>query len=374
VNLDLELQLDIAFHVSAVVADPTPEALAAVLPRLREAGYRRAVLPPLDPAATDAAALRRAFEEADIAPIAMTGQAPGADVSSADEAERREGAVDFAAALGADQLNGVPYGLFGPPGAPTPRDALERAAREVGAVADEASDRGITMTFEVLNRYETSAINTAAQALEFVELSGSRSLGIHLDTYHMAIEEADMAAAIRDALPRLAYLELGQSGRGLLSTGVVDIPKVVQQTLDEGYTGRWGVEAFSRPLVGDGAGDMLAIWRAPYDDGVELAADAVRVIRRGWAESAAARAQRRLNPERVGAGADQRGRRRRLTPLWFWIALAVIGVARAADTHRMPATKTRPWNASRLKDSPNRYIPPRNRTAYKANSTAPPPG
>ncbi|HWL76158.1 sugar phosphate isomerase/epimerase family protein [Microbacterium sp.] len=299
-NLDLELQLDIAFHVSAVVADPTPEALAAVLPRLREAGYRRAVLPPLDPAATDAAALRRAFEEADIAPIAMTGQAPGADVSSADEAERREGAaalraaVDFAAALGADQLNGVPYGLFGPPGAPTPRDALERAAREVGAVADEASDRGITMTFEVLNRYETSAINTAAQALEFVELSGSRSLGIHLDTYHMAIEEADMAAAIRDALPRLAYLELGQSGRGLLSTGVVDIPKVVQQTLDEGYTGRWGVEAFSRPLVGDGAGDMLAIWRAPYDDGVELAADAVRVIRRGWAESAAGRRAQRL--------------------------------------------------------------------------------
>ena len=299
-NLDLELQLDIAFHVSAVVADPTPEALAAVLPRLREAGYRRAVLPPLDPASTDAAALRRAFEEADIAPIAMTGQAPGADVSSADEAERREGAaalreaVAFAAALGADQLNGVPYGLFGPPGAPTPRAALERAAREVGAVADEASDRGITMTFEVLNRYETSAINTAAQALEFVELSGSRSLGIHLDTYHMAIEEADMAAAIRDALPRLAYLELGQSGRGFLSTGVVDIPKVVQQTLDEGYTGRWGVEAFSRPLVGDGAGDMLAIWRAPYDDGLELAADAVRVIRRGWAESAAGRRAQRL--------------------------------------------------------------------------------
>ncbi len=299
-NLDLELQLDIACHVSAIVADPTPEALAAVLPRLREAGYRRAVLPPLDPAATDAPALRRAFEEAGVAPIAMTGQAPGADVSSVDEAERRAGAaalraaVEFAAALGADQLNGVPYGLFGPPGAPTSRAALEQAAREVGAVADEASDLGITMTFEVLNRYETSAINTAAQALEFVELSGSRSLGIHLDTYHMAIEEADMMAAIRDALPRLAYLELGQSGRGLLSTGAVDIPKVVQQTLDEGYTGRWGVEAFSRPLVGDGAGDMLAIWRAPYDDGVELAADAVRVVRKGWAESAAGRRAQRL--------------------------------------------------------------------------------
>lgn len=299
-NLDLDLDLDLAFHVSIAVADPASDALAPLLAELRGAGYRRAVLPPLDPASTDAAALRRAFDEVDLAPIAMTGQAPGADVSSEDDAERRAGAaglrtaVDFAVALGSDQLNGVPYGLFGPPGAPTSRSALLRAAREVGAVADYAAGQGVTMTFEVLNRYETSAINTAAQAREFVELSGSDNLRIHLDTFHMAIEEADMAAAIRSALPKLGYLELGQSGRGLLSTGTVDIPAVVRQALDDGYDGRWGVEAFSRPLVGDGVADMLAIWRAPFDDGVELASDAVRVVRKGWADSAPGRRAHRL--------------------------------------------------------------------------------
>ncbi|MFH8251147.1 sugar phosphate isomerase/epimerase family protein [Microbacterium sp. B2969] len=297
----MNLDLDLAFHVSIAVADPTPAALGPLLEELATAGYRRAVLPPLDPAGTDAAALHRTFAEAGMNPIAMTGQRPGADVSSDDHAERRAGAaalraaVDFAVALGADQLNGVPYGLFGPPGRPTPAGALERAAREVGVVADYASDHGVMMTFEVLNRYETSAINTAAQALEFVEASGSDNLRIHLDTFHMAIEEADMAAAIRAALPKLGYLELGQSGRGLLSTGAVDISGVVRQTLDDGYEGRWGVEAFSRPLVGEGAGDMLAIWRAPFDDGFEQASDAVRVVRRGWAESAPGRRAHRLS-------------------------------------------------------------------------------
>ncbi|WP_374976045.1 sugar phosphate isomerase/epimerase family protein [Microbacterium trichothecenolyticum] len=299
-NPSVELDLDLAFHVSIAVADATPAALAPLLGELRAFEYRRAVLPPLDPSRTDAAALRRVFADVELVPIAMTGQGPGADVSSEDDAERRAGAavlrdaVDFAIAVGADQLNGVPYGRFGPPGGPTSRSALVRAAREVGAVADYAAGEGVAMTFEVLNRYETSAINTAEQAVEFVELSGSDNLRIHLDTFHMAIEEADMAGAIRAALPRLGYLELGQSGRGSLSTGVVDIAGVVRQALDDGYTGRWGVEAFSRSLVGSPAGDMLAIWRTPFDNALDLAADAARVVRRGWSESAQGRRAQRL--------------------------------------------------------------------------------
>lgn len=300
-NSSLDLDLDLAFHVSIAVADTTPSTLAPLLRELRARQYRRAVLPPLDPSQADAVALRRVFEEAELAPIAMTGQRPGADVSSEDDVERRAGAaalreaVDFATSIGADQLNGVPYGLFGHPGGPTSRSAFVRAAREVGAVADYAAGEGVTMTFEVLNRYETSAINTAEQAIEFVEVSGSDNLRIHLDTFHMAIEEADMAGAIRAALPKLGYLELGQSGRGLLSTGAVDIAGVVRQALDDGYQGRWGVEAFSRPLVGEGAGDMLAIWRTPFDDGVELASDAARVVRKGWAESGPGRRAQRLS-------------------------------------------------------------------------------
>lgn len=291
----MNADLDVACHLNVLVADAAPERLGATLDAVAAAGYRRVVLPPLDPDVTDAPALARLFADRGLAPITIAGQTPAADVSSADPEVRAAGAAVLRAALGltvalgGDQMNGVPYGPFGVPTAPVGRDAFERAAAEVGRVADEAHERGVTMTFEVLNRYETAVVNTAAQAMDFVAASGSDHLRIHLDTFHMAVEEADLSEAIRTALPRLGYLELGQSGRGALASGVVDIAGVVRQALDDGYRGRWGVEAFSRSVLAPPVADLLAIWRAPYDDGVALAVDALRVIDDGWAASRAGR-------------------------------------------------------------------------------------
>lgn len=297
---DLEPDLDLACHVNVLVPDAEPRVLAGALAALARLGYRRVVLPPLDPEATDAVTLRRVFDEHAVSPITIAGQAPGADVSSDDPDEAAAGAaalravVDLTASLGGDQMNGVPYGLFGHPAAPVTEERFDRAAAAVGRAADYAHERGVVMTFEVLNRYETSVVNTAERAMELVERSGSEHLRIHLDTFHMAVEETDLGAAIRRAMPRLGYLELGQSGRGHLAAGAIDLPAVVARALDDGYSGRWGVEAFSRSVLADPAADMLAIWRSPFDDGGELAESAFHVIRQGWAASAAGRRARRL--------------------------------------------------------------------------------
>lgn len=294
------MDLDLACHLNVLVSGPDAPEADAALQSIAAAGCRRVVLPPFDPAATDLAELRRRFDAVGLVPIPIAGQVPGADVSSADVGEREAGEaalyamVDATAALGGDQLNGVPYGVFGHPMAPVDPATRERSARAVGRVADYAHEHGIVMTFEVLNRYETAMVNTAADAMAFAELSGSDHLRIHLDTFHMGVEEADIAAAIRTALPRLHYLELGQSGRGLLSQGAVDIPRVVQDALDAGYQGRWGVEAFSRSIIPEFVADMLAIWREPYTDGQVLLLDAVRVIRTGWSGSVVGRRAQRL--------------------------------------------------------------------------------
>jgi D-psicose/D-tagatose/L-ribulose 3-epimerase len=297
---EVDLELDVACHVNVLAPDASPDSLRRALPVLRRLGYRRVVLPPMDADTADTVTLRSSFEEAGLSPIVIAVQAPGADVSSPDADERAAGeallhrSLDLAVALGADQLNGVPYGLFGPASGPTAPEAFARSAAAVGRVADAAHERGVTMTFEVLNRYETSFVNTAARAMDYVAASGSPHLRIHLDTFHMAVEEADMAAAIRTALPALHYLELGQSGRGDLATGAVDLPAVVRQALDDGYDGRWGVEAFSRAVLPPGAADGLAIWREPYLDGPSLAEGALRVIRAGWAASSVGRRASRL--------------------------------------------------------------------------------
>lgn len=292
-------ELDIACHLNVLVADATPADLAVAVGVLAPLGYRRVVLPPLDPEAVDARRLRSILEEHGMSAITIAGQAPGANVASDDPDERAAGAaalrraVELTAALGGDQMNGVPYGLMRD-SAPTDPAVFERSAREVGRVADDAHEQGVMMTFEVLNRYETSVVNTAAQALRFVEASGSEHLRIHLDTFHMGVEEADLAGALRLAMPRLGYLELGQSGRGPLSTGGLDLPEIVREALDAGYTGRWGVEAFSRSSLPVVVADLLAIWREPFHDGGEVAADALRVIRAGWSASTVGRRASRI--------------------------------------------------------------------------------
>lgn len=300
--------LDVACQWGVVASELTAPLLRRLLPALAEVGYRRVVLPPVDPDRGDLRPLAAALADAGVSPIGMARVTAGAEVGSPDPDERARGiavlrrAVAGIAALGGDQLNGVPYAPFGDAGRPSDPARTERAALAVGRVADEAHERGVAMTFEVLNRYETAMLNTARQAVAFVEASGSSHLRIHLDTYHMAIEEDEgIRAAVRIALPWLAYLELGQSGRAGLRDGAVDIRGAVAAALDDGYTGRWGVEAFTRASLADAVADRLAVWRSPYRDGIALAKDAQLVIRDGWAQSAVGRRARRL--ERIGADA-----------------------------------------------------------------------
>ncbi len=280
------MPIEVACHLNVLVPDLSEPGLTGALGALAELGYTHVVLPPIDPDSAPLAEWAALFREHGLAPITLGGQAPGADVSSADEREREQGAaalrrlVEATVALGGDQMNGVSYGLFGRAETVPSREAFERAARAVGEVADHAHEHGVAMTFEVLNRYETAMLNTAAQALEFIEASGSAHLQVHLDTFHMAVEESDMLGAVRSAVPVLGYLELGQSGRGPLSTGVVDPVAVVAEALRTGYRGRVGVEAFSRSVLSSVAGDVLAIWREPYTDGRALAAEAIELIRK----------------------------------------------------------------------------------------------
>lgn len=289
---DANAQNPRACLINVLSGDASPEALPRSLDSLKNLGYTHVVLSPMDSATPDAPAIKELFAERGLSPITIFGgQTPETSVGSEDADIRAAGlaamqaTVDLTVALGGTQMNGVPYGVFGKPDAPAPSGYFARAAREVGKAADYAHERGVTMTFEVLNRYETSLINTAAQAMDFAEISESEHLKIHLDTFHMAVEEADMFAAISHALPRLGYLELGQSGRGKLSTGVVDPVAVVAHALKVGYSGPIGVEAFTRSILPGFVSDALAIWREPYTSGLSLATEAAELINQGFIAS-----------------------------------------------------------------------------------------
>lgn len=275
---------EMACGINVYCSGPNDPGLGGALEDMASLGYTHVAFGPMGHADVDVRSLRLTLANAGIAPIAMAGLTPDADVSSVSADVRSRGVdllrstVDFARDLGADQLNGVSYALFGEHSQPFAEERIAASAQAVGEVADYAKEAGITMTFEVVNRYETSMLNTAAQARDYVGQSGSSQLRIHLDTYHMGIEEADMAGAVAATVPLLGYLELGQSGRGSLLTGSVDVAAAVAAARSAGYTGRYGLEAFTRQVLDAGGANGLAIWRHTYTEPHTVAAEAIGVV------------------------------------------------------------------------------------------------
>ena len=195
-----------------------------------------------------------------------TGLSIGHDISSVDAATRRSGVdylrscADVVATLGADLLTGViyaPWGTFGSP--ETRRDRLNWAAESLADVASIFADRGITLGIEAINRFETDLINTAAQAVELADMIDAPNVGVHLDTFHMNIEERDVCAALTIAGPRLVHVHVSGSDRG---RPVIDrFPwSVFFGALKEiGYQEWIGIEMFVQAEIPVSAD--LRIWR-----------------------------------------------------------------------------------------------------------------
>ena len=132
-------------------------------------------------------------------------------------------ALEVTAALGARSLSGVTYATIGRlSGAPPTETEYTVIANTIRSVARYAAGLGLMLGFEPCNRYETHLLNTGRQAVALIERIGEPNLFVHLDTYHMNIEEKGFEAAIVDAARYLKYIHLSESDRGTPGTGTVD--------------------------------------------------------------------------------------------------------------------------------------------------------
>ncbi len=125
----------------------------------------------------------------------------------------------------------------------------------------------------MVNRYETNVGNTAREMLALIEQTGA-DIGVHLDSYHMNIEENGLAEPVRESGDRFRYLHIGESHRGYLGTGNVDFDELFGAVREVGYTGPVTFESFSSAVVHPDLSTMLAVWRNLWDDSRDLATHA----------------------------------------------------------------------------------------------------
>jgi D-psicose/D-tagatose/L-ribulose 3-epimerase len=250
----------------------TRENGLAAIRRAAECGYDLVIVPMRDLEQIDAPAIVRECEKAGIRPVASIVHGPESDPTSNDPSVAARGeeklvrAISLARDIGATQIGGIPHAALVRPSAPVDARGWRQSAEIVGRAAGVAARAGIRITFEALNRFENSMINTAREACAFADATGAANVFVHLDSFHMMIEEEDPCAAVRMAASRLGFFEFGESHRGALGTGNVDVRSLARALADAGYDGPVGYEAFSANVIAAPLAAQLCVWRSRYDD------------------------------------------------------------------------------------------------------------
>ncbi|MEN8661855.1 MAG: sugar phosphate isomerase/epimerase family protein [Lentimonas sp.] len=243
----------------------------------------------VDPASVTASKLKEALAAAGLEqPVVCGAFGGGRDLRGTLEQVGMTSAyisdlIDLAVELDSKIVCGPMYSETGRAGAHTLEDReaqLVQITEALKPLCAKAEAAGVILAFEPLNRFETDCINTMEQAVSLIERVGSPALKIHIDTFHMNIEEADSEEAIRQAGDHIGHVHASASHRGLLGQDQVNWKGVLSALHDIGYDGDIVIESFSEgnKVIAKAA----AIWRKLYESPEELSVEGLKFLRENW--------------------------------------------------------------------------------------------
>ncbi|SFF37709.1 Sugar phosphate isomerase/epimerase [Paenibacillus algorifonticola] len=112
------------------------------------------------------------------------------------------------------------------------------------AAAEQAE---VTLVVEAVNRYESDFLNTIEESIIFVDRFHSERLKIHIDTFHMNMEEDSAGANIKKAGKRIGHVHIADSNRRYPGKGHYDFSETISALKEIGYSGALSVECLSLP-------------------------------------------------------------------------------------------------------------------------------
>ncbi|MGI6038225.1 MAG: TIM barrel protein [Limnochordia bacterium] len=228
----------------------------------KELGFSAVELHIRDPKAVDQGKILGALEKTKLAVSTIgTGQAwvdERLSFASADGEIRRRAIqrikdhCDFAAQLGGIVIIGT---IKGPLPGDSHGDLLAKTRAEdcLRECADYAGALGVQLTVEAINRYETNFLNRGLEVVEFIEGLNRPNVGLHLDTFHMNIEEIHLAQTIRDCRDHLIHFHLADSNRWPPGYGHIEFLPLLTALREIGYKNHLALESLPLPDPQQGA-------------------------------------------------------------------------------------------------------------------------
>jgi len=268
-------------------ASPFKTKNTALFKKFSKWGFDSVEIAVEDPAHLDAAKVLQAAKKAKLkiaALCAATG--PGRDLrGSAFEQKTAmrylKALIDQAVELESPMVTGPLYSVVGKAGFVEKKQQKKEWAlvvKNLKELARYAQDRGKIICIEPLNRFETDFLNTTDQAIKLMKEVKSPALKLHLDTFHMNIEEKDLAAAILKAGKDLAHLHACGCDRGTPGGDHTNWKSIARALHKIGYKGHVMIESFTPDVKV--IARAAAIWRTIEPSRDNIAKNGLRFLRR----------------------------------------------------------------------------------------------
>lgn len=253
---------------SFLFISPFTTSDTALFAKFKKWGFDTVELPIEDPSHIDPTAVREALDQNGLVCGSICAcMGPGRDLRG-NQADQRtalnyvKALIDQAVVLGCPSIIGPLYSVVGKADAVEPaqqKKEWDRVVKNLQKLAAYAEKKGITLCVEPLNRFETDFLNTCDQGLKLVKAVKSKAVRLHLDTFHMNIEEKNQAAAIRKAGKYLGHFHACGTDRGTPGNDSLDWRPIVEALQEIGYSGDVVIESFTTDVKV--IAKAAAIWR-----------------------------------------------------------------------------------------------------------------
>jgi D-psicose/D-tagatose/L-ribulose 3-epimerase len=255
-------------------------------PRFRKWGFHTVEIPIEDPSHIDPEHVKRELVKNELVCGSVCAcMGPGRDFRGTPKEQKTamdycKKLIDQMVVLGCPSLIGPVYSVVGKADAVEPKQQKKEWAlvvKNLKQLAKYAEKKGVQICVEPLNRFETDFLNTVDQALKLVKDVGSKALKIHLDTFHMNIEEKNQAKAIRKAGKLLGHFHACGSDRGTPGNDHIDWKPIAKALKDIKYDGDVVIESFTTDVKV--IARAAAIWRRMEPTTDEIAVKGLKFLK-----------------------------------------------------------------------------------------------
>ena len=258
-----------------------------LFPQFKKWGFETIEIPVEDPSHIDPAHVKRELDKNGLVCGSICAcMGPGRDFRGTPEEQKTamdycKALIDQMVVLGCPSLIGPVYSVVGKADAVEPAQQKKEWAlvvKNLKEVSKYAEKKGVQICVEPLNRFETDFLNTVDQALKLVKDVRSKALRIHLDTFHMNIEEKDQGKAIRKTGKLLGHFHACGSDRGTPGNDHIDWKPIVAALKAVGYKGDVVIESFTTDVKV--IARAAAIWRRIEPTRDEIAVKGLKFLKK----------------------------------------------------------------------------------------------